>query len=267
MESPSPSPPLSPEDRAPRPRRAPWIVRALFALVAIGVMAAIVMATATAVSYYTVTHHIRRNEVAVPNLTGKSPAEALQLIAPIGLSLAFETSEYHDLIAENAILRQSPRPGGVAKIGTPVKVVLSRGPEYTATPSVVGFSLVDARVGLQASDLTVGEISRLHSDSVPIDNVIAQSPAPGEGLRREHPVNLLVSLGPAPLVHAAPDLVGMTLQEAERILDRIGCEVGRVTERDTTAARERGTVLEQSPPPGARLEAGQTVDLVVARRL
>jgi serine/threonine-protein kinase len=102
---------------------------------------------------------------------------------------------------------------------------------------------------------------------VAIDDVIAQSPSPGEGLRRGQPVHLLVSLGPPATVYAAPNLTGLTLPEVQRLLAPLGCEVGQVDERDAPAEVERGTVLDQTPLPGAALEAGATVDLTVARRL
>jgi serine/threonine-protein kinase len=225
------------------------------------------LGTAAGLSYLVVTRHIRGHEVAAPNLTGQTVSEALEELAAVELSLAFEASEYDDVIPEGAILRQRPRPGRVAKAGTSVKVVVSRGPEYTATPDVVGFSLVDAGVALRASDLTVGGISRLHSATVPPEDVIAQSPAAGEGLRRTQAVNLLVSLGPEPTVYSAPTLIGLTLRETEQVLAGMSCEIGDVTERTVSGPIEQGTVIDQTPRPGAAIIAGEAVDLVVGRQL
>jgi beta-lactam-binding protein with PASTA domain len=120
---------------------------------------------------------------------------------------------------------------------------------------------------LNQNDLAVGETSHMHSATVPQETVIAQSPPPGDGLRVGQKVQLLVSMGPEQTVYAAPNLTGLTLPETAPVLQPLGCTIGKVTERDAPPGVVRGTVLDQSPAPGAPLQRGGTVDVVIARRL
>lgn len=257
-----------PEGKKAQPRkRAPWIVRFFGSIVALSVLTAIVLGVSATISYHVVVHYIRRHEVEVPNLTRMTTSEALETLQSLNLSLAMDDSEYHDLIPEGAILRQRPRHGSMAKSGTPIHVVLSRGPEHTAVPEVLGFSLVDAGVALRASDLNVGVVTHFADSSVPVDTVITQSPLPGEALRRGQPVNLLVSTGSPVEIFTAPSLMGMTIPEIQQALIPYGCTVGEVRQANAPPGAEHGTVIGQSPAPGEALESGSVVDLVVARRL
>jgi serine/threonine-protein kinase len=73
-------------------------------------------------------------------------------------------------------------------------------------------------------------------------------------------VQLTVSDGPAPVT--VPDVVGLSLPYAERILAAAGIKVGSV---DTVrAAPEPGVVMSVQPPPGNGRPRGSSVDLLVS---
>ena len=62
-----------------------------------------------------------------------------------------------------------------------------------------------------------------------------------------------------------PDLVGMELADAEEALSDIDLELGDVERLTVDASSERvGTVLSQQPSPGAEVDSGTQVALVVA---
>ncbi|MBN1478331.1 PASTA domain-containing protein, partial [Candidatus Sumerlaeota bacterium] len=254
-------------DETPPRRRAPWIVRFIGGIVGLSILSLVVLASAAAGSYFIVFQYIRGQDEEVPNLVGRPVAEAMEELAALGLGVAFETGEYHTEVAEGAIIRQHPRPYHTAKRGTSVRVVVSRGPAFAEIPDVTGLSVIDAGMVIRANDLRVGSVARIPSDTRALDDVIAQSPEAGEGLRRGEAVNLLVSTGPAPVVMAAPNLQGLTVPEAEQVLARIGCALGSVAERDTELDVESGTILEQLPRAGMPFEEGQRVNVVIARRL
>ncbi len=250
----------------PPPRRAPWPLRLLGGMLGLVVLTLLVVITGVFGGYLIMTERVRGESVLVPNLTRQTTDEALAALAPMGLSLAFDDNEYNDIVPEGAILRQRPRPGLLAKRGTSVRVTLSRGPALAAVPDLTGLSLIDAETALQANDLTAGATSRLHSATHAVDEVIAQVPAAGEGLRRGQSVHLLASLGPAAAIHTAPDLTGLTVREAEWALGPYGCTVGESTERVAPLEIEAGTILEQTPAVGSRLESGTALSVVLARR-
>ena len=57
-----------------------------------------------------------------------------------------------------------------------------------------------------------------------------------------------------------PDVTGMTIEEAEMVLEELGVSVGNVSY--DTSNQEIGVVLMQNPPPGDH-DAKAQVDLVI----
>jgi serine/threonine-protein kinase len=71
--------------------------------------------------------------------------------------------------------------------------------------------------------------------------------------------------GPAGGQVEVPDLVGLQVSEARRVLDGVGLELGKLTVRQVPDA-PGGEILAQSPKPGASLGSGATVGVTVSAR-
>ncbi|MBW8766493.1 MAG: Stk1 family PASTA domain-containing Ser/Thr kinase [Geodermatophilales bacterium] len=64
---------------------------------------------------------------------------------------------------------------------------------------------------------------------------------------------------------AVPQVVGQTQTAAQQMLSDAKLELGPVTQQDTTDRNQVGKVLESTPAPGAQVDEGTTVSLVVGR--
>jgi serine/threonine-protein kinase len=99
------------------------------------------------------------------------------------------------------------------------------------------------------------------SDSFPRGTVIWQDPPPGTVLEPNAAVQLIISAGPT--LVAVPDVIGMDLPQASRILAAAGVRVGVV---DTVAgSTERGVVTGTRPAAGVGRPRGSPVVVVVSR--
>jgi eukaryotic-like serine/threonine-protein kinase len=99
------------------------------------------------------------------------------------------------------------------------------------------------------------------SDSFPAGTVIWQDPPPGTVLQPNSVVQLVVSAGPT--LVPVPDVIGLNLPQAAKILTAAGVRVGSV---DSTApGRERGVVIATRPAAGVGRVRGSAVALVVSR--
>lgn len=99
------------------------------------------------------------------------------------------------------------------------------------------------------------------SDSFPQGAVIWQDPPPGTVLQPNSVVQLIVSAGPT--LVAVPDVVGMGLPQAAKIMAAAGVRVGTV---DTLAGgREQGVVVATRPASGVGRPRGATVAVVITR--
>jgi beta-lactam-binding protein with PASTA domain len=99
------------------------------------------------------------------------------------------------------------------------------------------------------------------NDAFPPGTVIWQDPPPGTVLQPNSVVQLVLSAGPA--LVAVPDVIGLNVPQASKILTAAGVRIGVVD--STAAGRERGVVLATRPAAGIGRPRGAAVALVVSR--
>ena len=74
-------------------------------------------------------NHDTDPDVAVPGLSGLTPAEAESMLAELGLAAGTVIAVYSSDKAEGLIVGQHPAPGSLLETGTPVNLYVSQGPE------------------------------------------------------------------------------------------------------------------------------------------
>jgi beta-lactam-binding protein with PASTA domain len=141
---------------------------------------------------------------------------------------------------------------------------LSRGSVFSSDHSLPRvLELPEAQAKQKLTDL--GFRPRLDAertnDSFPQGTVIWQDPPPGTVLEPNSVVQLTVSSGPS--LVAVPDITGLTVPQAGKILAAAGVRLGAV---DTLpGGSERGVVLSTRPAAGVGRPRGAAVNLVVSR--
>lgn len=131
---------------------------------------------------------------------------------------------------------------------------------YTEVPAIAGMSEDDAVATLVAAGLEP-EVAREHHDSVPDGEVFDSRPAPGERVRRDGGVSVLVSRGI--LLVEVPTLVGLDRDDAHDELSAAGLEAGAVDEPWDPEV-PAGEIMAASEEAGATIPHNQPVDLVVS---
>ncbi len=204
---------------------------------------------------------IHGREVDMPNLVGKSAADAQTILTARGLRMKIADRVYSD-IPTNQVVRQSPPAGMRMKVAQQAHVVLSLGTRKVTIPELEGKSLRVARIELLRAGLQVGEISSAYLSNTQTEAVVLQDPRPGGGAASPH-VNLLVSAGPREPAYVMPFLVGLNVAEAQRQLAAAGLR-GVIITAVPAPEWPRGSVFEQAPAHGARVAASSRVELKVA---
>jgi beta-lactam-binding protein with PASTA domain len=125
-------------------------------------------------------------------------------------------------------------------------------------PSVVGQAEEQARLALQRDGLTVGPVRRQITGQAAAGTVIEQNPAAGTVGRAGDEVSLVVE-GESVMV---PNLAGQPVDGARNRLTRLGLRPQ--LQEEVVVGRSAGTVLEQRPAAGTRVQPGSTVQLRVA---
>lgn len=194
--------------------------------------------------------------VKVPRVAGLTQVAAERQIEDAGLQ-ANSRREFSDK-SPGTVLRTIPAAGERVKRGGSVTVVVSKGPELTDVPNLVGLHVEEAKLLIDRSGLIVGAIENRHSRD-PVGAVLEQDPKPGK-VRKGDPVNLVVSSGPQ--LFGVPDTFGKNQTEAEALLK--GASFVVKVESAFNDAPE-GTVYDQTPKAGTQAEEGSEVKIFVSK--
>lgn len=198
------------------------------------------------------------NRVDVPRVVGREADEAAEILQDRGLEVALVSRESDD-VPRDEVISQDPDAGESVREGTTVTLEISGGRGTVPVPVVEGQSEDDAVRALEEAGFKT-EVEQAYSDSVPAGQVISTSPKGGNQATRGRTVTVTVSRGAQGI--AVPKLVGLQRDEAEAQLEAAGLKA-EVTEQETT--QPPGTVMQQDPPTGTRVDRGATVQLTVAK--
>jgi beta-lactam-binding protein with PASTA domain len=214
-------------------------------------------------------------EVQVPTLKGMTVADARSQTSGLGLNLDVDHRYYSSEVAAGHILTQSPGAGTVVRREWRVRVAESLGPQSVNVPDTVGASERVASLELRRNGLEVGEKALLPDSAAAEGTVLAQDPpANAQGIDQPS-VHLLVAApgDDTPDGYVMPDFAGWPIVAAQAALARVGIKTETPNYIDLppapgaalNAANGAGTVIAQSPAPGARVDLDTMVKLSVAK--
>jgi serine/threonine-protein kinase len=133
------------------------------------------------------------------------------------------------------------------------------GGDKVEVPNLVDLNVEEAARLASDLDLGIMVVGSAHDSEVRADCIISQEPKAGLMVRRKTVIKVVKSLGPL----TVPNLVGINVDDARRVLEGRGFRVGEIIYRETTDWRE-GVVMETDPPYGTSLSEGEAVNLVVS---
>ncbi len=243
-----PTVPAAPRASAPAPRRrAGRLITLLVALLAVAGVG------------YGGWYWLEGRWTAAPVLTRLNQNDAQAAALSQGLSITFD-KEYSEDVPPGLVTRTDPVAGARILRDGAVVAFLSRGPERYPVPNLVGQPGDKAPAALTAGFLTPGTVTQAHHDTVATGLVISQSLAPGTQVKKATPIDLVVSLGPAPV--ELTDFTGKPVAEAKAWLEGQGLKVTASEANSDTAPK--GSIISQTPPSGT-VHRGDTVTLSVSK--
>jgi eukaryotic-like serine/threonine-protein kinase len=187
----------------------------------------IVVALVSALTTMRLAIHVR--EVKVPDLRGKTPAEARQIAERNGLAIQIETNYFSPSVPEGRVLSQGPAPGTVVRRGWQVQLALSLGPQRVTIPQVVGESDRAAAISIAERGLQLSSADNVQLQGATAGQVIAQNPPANATDVAAPKISLLVAQGPSPQAFVMPSFIGQPLGSVTNTLKDAGFSVGKVT--------------------------------------
>ncbi len=203
---------------------------------------------------------MEKDRVEVPRVAGLDVEGADELLRESSLTGRVVAEEFNAKVPKGYVSAQRPLAGTRAKLGSEVRLILSRGTDQLEVPNLGGLGFAQAQRVLAEAGLTLGRVLRIHDEAHPQETVIAQDPPAGTSTIRGASLTLLVSLGPREEDVTLPDMRGRDLVSAVNLLKELQLEPRVSYER---AASREGRVIDQTPAPGGTLKVGGQVQLVV----
>jgi serine/threonine-protein kinase len=190
----------------------------------------------------------------VPDLAGLPLDEAAQQLAARGLVLAQPNQEQYSETAPVGTVLDVVENGQQLPKAAHVTLVVSKGPEARAVPSLSG-SAEAATATLAGLGLVAGSAED-YSETVPAGQVIGTDPPAGTAVPKGGTVNLVISLGRQPI--SVPEVVGQSAADASDTLEAAGFVV-----RTDGAANK--PVIATDPAAGSVLYLGDQVIIITQR--
>jgi beta-lactam-binding protein with PASTA domain len=200
--------------------------------------------------------------VIVPNVVGKTLAEAAQLLSEARLTpRPVEGSDQAKV--RGVILTQNPAAGSSITEQRVVEITVNQ-PRALLMPSLAGKTLGEAQIALKEAQLTVGRIARVPApEGTARDYILGQNPAPQTEVVRGQSVTLLASGPRAPEGKTfIPNLSGLNTEDAKTVMKLAGLRLVEI--KTKISDLPYGTVLAQSPSADTIVELESDATLTVA---
>jgi beta-lactam-binding protein with PASTA domain len=213
----------------------------------------------------------RIQKIRVPQLINEPfDFEKIQeMLSDIGLILG-DTISIIDNNRAGFIIRQYPTAGTEVVKDTRITLafavsenIVDETPEIIVVPDYRGQIIELAFQQIQNDNLSEGNVREIISEE-PQGIIVAQFPEPGMEVDPFTAINFEISAGiPSDENRVVvPDLFGFSLEEVAEILEELELFPGEIGEE--ISLEKSGSVIQQEPPPGTRVNRRTSVDLLVA---
>lgn len=199
--------------------------------------------------------------VKVPAITGLKINEAEKIITDNNLILQVVDSQYSDTISIDCIITQSPEADTTVKTRSIVTAVISNGSSNVSVPDLAGKTIDIAKDTLKDISLYISDITEVENIAAP-GTILSQDPQPNALLPPNSGIKVTISTGTFVIV---PNLIGLSLDEAENLINSSGLVLYKVDVIDSNANAPSQTVLYQYPMPGFKVKQDGQIRLQVKK--
>ena len=199
-----------------------------------------------------------KSKVDMPNLVGKTQAEAEQMADDLGITLEITEVASSD-VEEGKVVSQDPKyTESKIEKGSTIKINVSKGPEETEMVKLEGMKIEDARNTAESLGITLDEQTE-NSDTVEAGIIIRQDTAVGTLVKSGDTVVVHISAGVEKV--RVPTVLGMDEGTAVATLKNAGLNP-KVT-YESNEEEEDGKVISQSIDANAETAKNSNIDIVV----
>lgn len=216
-----------------------------------------------------ITHHGEAK--TVPSVLNKHISEVQTLLEEQGFEVVIQDSIYNEKMKPGMVTKQVPSPDDVVKVNRTVYITVNRTlPPEIDMPNLLGYSFRNAEMVLNNMGLKLGDTTfkpDFAKNSVLDQTYKGNRIAPGTKIRMGSTISLVLGSGIGNIDLTVPNLVGLTYEEAQALLDAEGLILGSVVAEPMVRDTALAFVQRQSPAPKTengfqlRIRPGQMIDV------
>jgi eukaryotic-like serine/threonine-protein kinase len=129
-------------------------------------------------------------------------------------------------------------------------------------PNLVDKTKSEAEKLAQENGFVLRVVDSIYNEKIPKDVILHQDPPPARIIREGKPIRIDLSRGPRMV--EVPDITGIAMERARRILEKNGLKLGKYSgEFDVVVTK--GNIMRQKPEAGEQLKRGGEVELVISK--
>lgn len=197
--------------------------------------------------------------VTVPNVINLEKDEAIKALKKSKLDASIISARSND-VPLNFVYSQTPRAGEVVKKNRAIKIYVNEN-RTNKIPELVGKTLTEAMRYLEENNIEIKRVDYIHTDR-PDDEVLSVYPNNGKIAFGEK-ICLLVSTHSTISNNKMPNIVGLDVNEANRVLAQIGLKISDITKVDNTTYPSN-VIVSCSPVPDMSVSKGTKVSVVIS---
>ena len=236
-------------------------------LIAIGIIFIVISIFLSSLSWFT--NH--GTYLKVPFVKGKNVDDAVKLLVANGFEVVMQDSVYIDTLPKYTVIKQLPDADATVKVNRVVYLTINRAePPPIAMPKLEGLSFRFAKDILTKNHLEVGDTSEkpdFMKGAVLEQSYKGDKIAPGTMIPWGSKIDLVIGGALSEEQVPIPDLIGLTYQEAKRILDGAKIPLAGILLRPDVSDTASAYIYKQNPDildeenKQAIIHVGQPMDI------
>lgn len=132
----------------------------------------------------------------------------------------------------------------------------------TPLPSLVGLNRTEAEATVASLGFSLEVDEELFDEQVPAGTILATNPGAGRRLKAGATIQVVLSKGPERYV--VPDLIGLTVDQADAALANLNLLLGERGDAFSDTVPE-GRIISTTPAAGTQTRGGSIVNIVVSK--
>jgi beta-lactam-binding protein with PASTA domain len=210
-------------------------------------------------------------EMKIPSVTGMSVDNARKILQSQGFEIQIQDSVYNDTVPPLQVIRQVPEADNMVKVNRTVYLTINRSvAPFIAMPNLVGMTIRNAEMILRQYGLKLEDTifkPDFAKNSVLDQMYSGESIKPGTKIQQGSNITLVLGNGIGDIDFTVPDLIGLTLHDARRVLDSSRLILGAVVPLEDIQDKENAFIFRQNPErldenrQINHIRQGQTIDI------